>query len=307
MVQRHRPLSCRKQPKLSLRDQILKSLDIRYPQPMRSFALPGSFASELFRAQSRLPQLPLSLNSFKPCMIGSGKLSMPPISLASMSLVSRSFGMLHSSCAQEKSYLGYSLLRITRLALQPSFSKNFLQSTTWSSSLQFLREMMPKRRSLTPQLFSIMEESWEGIIRITFRGLVISMSQHTTWKDSLDTLCLRHLSVESESISAMVVITLLAGSCKELTVQRLFLTPQLQLEGSLNPCGLLKLDALPLQTTISPQESTALALKAIPTPSPAETEEDPNMISVTSMGHPMWPLPMLAALLACRGPRMDSL
>ena len=174
------------------------------------------------------------------------------ICLVSMSLVSKNFGMPHSSCAQEKSYLGSSLLRIMRLARQPNFSKNFRQSITWSLFLPFLRGTMPRRLSSTQQLFSITEESWEGIIRITFRGLVISMSRHTTWKDSLDTLCLRHLSVELELTSAMAVITLLTGLCKELTVQRLFSTHLLQLEGSLSPCGPLRLDVLPLQTTISP-------------------------------------------------------
>ena len=218
---------------------------------MKSFALPGSFVSEPCRAQSRLLQLPQLPNSFKPSRIGSEKLSMLLISQASMSLVSKNFGMPHSSCAQEKSYLGSSLLRIMRLARQLNFSKSFRQSITWSSFLPYLRGMMPRRQSSTQQLFSITEESWEDIIRITFLGLVISMSRHTTWKDSLDTLCLRRLSVELESTSAMAVITLLTGLCRELTALRLFSTHLLQLEGSLSPCGPSKLDALPLQTTIS--------------------------------------------------------
>ena len=219
---------------------------------MKSFALLGSFVSEPCRAQSRLLQLPQLPNSFKQSRIGSEKLSMLLICLASMSSVSRNFGMPHSSCAQEKSCLGSSLLRITRLARQPNFSKNFRQSITWSSFLPYLRGMTPRRLSSIQQSFSITDESWEGIIRITFLGLVISMNRLTTWKDSLDTLCLRHLSVELESTSAMAVITLLTGLCRESTAQRLFSTHLLQLEGSLNPCGPLKLDVLPLQTTISP-------------------------------------------------------
>ena len=160
--------------------------------------------------------------------------------------------MPHSSCAQEKSYLGSSLPRIMRQALQPNFSKSFRQSIIWSSFLPYLRETMPRRLSSTQQLFSITEESWEGIIRITFQELVISMSLHTTWKDSLDTLCLRHLSVESESTSVMAVIILLIGSCRESMAPRLYSTHQQPLEGYLNPCGPLRLDVPPLQTTISP-------------------------------------------------------